>query len=329
MGVLMSILAGVLPMAFYAWILYYLDRYEREPVKLLIGVFLWGAVIASGAAFVINSITSSGIYILTHSEFATQLTISTLVAPVVEETLKGAAVLMVFLFFRSEFDSLLDGLIYGGITALGFAATENAWYIHQLGYLEYGWQGLIKMTVIRVILVGWQHPFYTAFIGLGLAFSRRTKEPILRWIAPLIGWTIAVIFHLLHNLFAGLFQSNAGLIFATIWDWSGYLGLLLLIFLLIKREQRWMKEYLAVEYNQEMLTAEQFQVACSAWKQGLVLIRARFDGNYHQAKDLYQACGDLMHKKRQLARHGDELGTALEVQRLRTELQLLAAKSNL
>ena len=324
MGALMSIIAGVVPMAFYAWILYYLDRYEREPVKLLVGVFFWGAVIAAGAAFVINSITRSGIYFITQSEFATRLTISTLVAPVVEETLKGIAVLIVFLFFRSEFDSLLDGLIYGGITALGFAATENAWYIHQMGFLEYGWEGLIKMTFIRVVLVGWQHPFYTAFIGLGLAFSRRTKEPILRWIAPLLGWTMAVILHLLHNLFAGLFQSNAGLIFATIWDWSGYLGLLLLIFLLIKREQRWMKEYLAIEHKQDLLTNEQFQIACSAWKQGLAYVRARFDGNYRQARDLYQACGDLMHKKRQLQRHGDELGTALEVQRLRSNLQILA-----
>jgi len=324
MGPLMSTIAGVVPMAFYAWILYYLDRYEREPVKLLVGVFLWGAIIAAGAAFVINTITSSGIYFITQSEFATQLTISTLVAPVVEETLKGAAVLMVFLFFRSEFDSLLDGLIYGGITALGFAATENAWYIHQLGFLEYGWEGLLKMTFIRVVLVGWQHPFYTAFIGLGLAFSRRAKEPILRWISPLIGWTVAVALHLLHNLFAGLFQSNAGLVFATIWDWSGYFGLLLLIFLLIKREQHWMKKYLALEFDQEILTNEQYQIACSAWKQGLAFFRARFNGNYRQVKGLYQSCGDLMHKKRQLARHGNELGAALEIQRLRSELSSLA-----
>jgi len=324
MGVLVSLLAGILPMAFFAWILYYLDRYEKEPIKLLIGVFLWGAIIAAGAAFLINTITSSGIYFITQSEFATQLTISTLVAPVVEETLKGAAVLMVFLFFRSEFDSLLDGLIYAGITALGFAATENAWYIHQLGFMEYGWEGLLKMTFVRVVLVGWQHPFYTSFIGLGFAFSRRTKEPIIRWISPLLGWTIAVVLHLLHNLFSGLFQSNAGLAFATIWDWSGYLGLLLLVILLIKREQRWMKEYLAQEYKQQILSEEQYQIACSAWKQGLAFFSSRFDGNYRQVKDLYQICGDLMHKKRLLIRHGDELGSGLEIQRLRAELSSLA-----
>ena len=127
MGLLISILAGVLPMAFYSWILYYVDRYEKEPVRLLLGVFAWGGLVAAGVAFLINTVTSSGIYFLTGNEFATQLTVSTLVAPVVEETLKGIAVLVVFLVFRNEFDSLLDGLVYGGITALGFAATENAW----------------------------------------------------------------------------------------------------------------------------------------------------------------------------------------------------------
>lgn len=324
MGLLASILAGVLPMVFYAWILYYLDRYEKEPLKLLLGVFAWGAVIASGAAFIINSLTSTGIYWLTQNTFATQLTISTLVAPLVEETLKGLAVLIVFLLFRAEFDSPLDGLIYGGITALGFAATENSWYIYQLGFLENSWQGLLDLTLIRVILVGWQHPFYTAFIGLGLAFSRRFKDPLLKWIAPLAGWSLAVLLHLLHNLFASLFQNQAGFIFGTIWDWSGYLGLLLLIFLFINREQRWMKEYLAAEYAQNLLSATHYSVACSAWRQGFVFIQARFQGNYLQIRGFYQACGDLMHKKRQLVRYGDELGTALEIQRLRSELQNLA-----
>ncbi|MCJ7715547.1 MAG: PrsW family intramembrane metalloprotease, partial [Anaerolineales bacterium] len=297
-GLLVSIFAGVLPMAFYAWILYFLDRYEKEPLKLLIGVFVWGAVIAAGAAFLINTVSSSGLYLLTQSEFATQITISTLVAPVVEESLKSTAVLIIYLIFRTEFDSPLDGLVYGGITALGFAATVNAWYIYQFGFLENGWEGLLNLTIIRSILVGWQHPFYTAFIGLGFAFARRAKEPIWRLIFPLAGWSMAVISHFLHNLFAGLLHSEAGFIFATIWDWSGYLGLLLLIYLLIKREQRWMKEYLAPEYTQELLSRKHYQIACSAWRQSIEFIKARLKGNYRQISRFYLACGDLMHKKR-------------------------------
>ena len=49
-----------------------------------------------------------------------------MIAPIIEESLKGLAVLLVFLLFRKEFDSILDGIVYAAITALGFAATENS-----------------------------------------------------------------------------------------------------------------------------------------------------------------------------------------------------------
>ncbi len=324
LGFLISVLAGIIPMLIYAWFLYMLDRYEKEPLKLLLGVFTWGAVVAAGAAFVINTLSSMGVYFLTQSDFASQLTVSTLVAPAVEETLKGAAVLIVYLLFRTEFDSPLDGIIYGGVTALGFAATENIWYIHKLGFLESGWQGLLDLTLIRVVLVGWQHPFYTAFVGLGFAIARRSKHTFWKWTSPIIGWSTAVFFHLLHNLFAGLLKSNTGMIFSTLWDWSGYFGLLVLVLIFIYREQNWMKEHLEVEYKQELLSKDHYQTACSALKQSGVCLKARIYGKYSETRRFYQACGDLMHKKRQLIRHGDELGTALEIQRLRSELTRLA-----
>ncbi|MGB2962585.1 MAG: PrsW family intramembrane metalloprotease [Anaerolineales bacterium] len=324
MGLLVSVIAGIVPMFLYAWLLYFLDRYEKEPLHLLVGVFLWGAVIAAGAAFMINTLSSMGLYLITQSEFATQLTLSTLVAPAVEETLKGLAVLVVFLIFRFEFDSLLDGVVYGAVTALGFAATENIWYIHQLGFLENNWQGLLDLTLIRVLMVGWQHPFYTAFIGLGFAVSRRSTQAAWKLIAPIFGWLLAVSFHFFHNLLASLLNNQPGLTLAAIWDWIGYIGLFVLIILLIRREQHWMKEYLTPEFDQELLSSVQYQIACSAWRQSIVFFQARMAGNYHPIRRFYQVCGDLMHKKRQLSRHGDESGTASEISRLRAELTQLA-----
>ena len=324
MGLFVSFLAGFIPMLLYAWFLYFLDRYEKEPFKILLGVFSWGAIIAAGTAYIINSVTSMGVYLVTQSEYATQLTISTMVAPVVEETLKGAAVFIVYLLFQSEFDSPLDGVIFGGITALGFAATENTWYIHQLGFLENDWSGLLDLTIIRAFQVGWQHPFYTAFIGLGFAISIRAKENIWKWLAPLAGWVIAVILHFLHNLFSSVFSTQAGMLFSTFWDWTGYMGLFLLILLLIKREQDWMKKYLVNEHELKILTSEQYKIACSAWIQSIEFIKARTRGNYKYIRNFYQSCGDLMHKKRQLIQHGDELGTSLEIQRLRSELATLS-----
>ncbi len=320
MGFVVSMFAGILPMLFFAWFLYYLDRYEKEPLPLLAVVFSWGAVVAAGVAFFINSLSSMGVYLITQSDFATQLTVSTIVAPIVEESLKGAAVLFIYLIYKKEFDSPLDGLVYGGITALGFAATENIWYIHQMGYLKGGWQGLVDLTIIRVVIVGWQHPFYTAFIGLGFALSRRSIKQIWKWLYPMFGWVAAIGFHLLHNLFAILLKSNQGIAFTIIWDWSGYIGLLILIMLFINREQRWMKEYLSPEVLDLIISPEQYQIACSAWKQCLVIFKARLGGNPKQIRKFYQKCGDLMHKKHQFTRHGDELDSAFEIQRLRSEL---------
>jgi hypothetical protein len=87
-------------------------------------------------------------YIFTGSEGAADRTTS-IVAPIVEEFLKGLAVVIVFFIFYKEFDSILDGIIYGGIVGLGFAATENTIYIYRNGYLDGGWGGLFLLAFIR------------------------------------------------------------------------------------------------------------------------------------------------------------------------------------
>ena len=104
MGFLLSLFLGLLPMLVFAWVVYWLDRYEKEPLALLGGVFLWGAIGAATAAFVINTLFGIGVYLFTSSEAATDLATGSLIAPVVEEILKGLAVLTVFLLARSEFE---------------------------------------------------------------------------------------------------------------------------------------------------------------------------------------------------------------------------------
>ncbi|GAA3056191.1 hypothetical protein GCM10020000_43230 [Streptomyces olivoverticillatus] len=50
-------------------------------------------------------------------------------APVVEESAKAAAVLLLFLFRRRDFNGIVDGVVIAGITATGFAFTENILYL--------------------------------------------------------------------------------------------------------------------------------------------------------------------------------------------------------
>ena len=51
MGFLLSLFFGFVPVFIFAWIIYWMDRYEKEPKILLGAVFLWGADRGCGAGF--------------------------------------------------------------------------------------------------------------------------------------------------------------------------------------------------------------------------------------------------------------------------------------
>jgi len=61
MGFLLSLFFGFVPMIIFALVLNWLDRYEKEPKVLLGLVFIWGAVVAAGMAFVVNTLLGMGV----------------------------------------------------------------------------------------------------------------------------------------------------------------------------------------------------------------------------------------------------------------------------
>jgi len=310
-----------------AWLIYWLDRYEKEPLALLGGVFLWGAVLAAGMAFLFNTVFGVGVYLFTSSEALSNVVTGSLEAPVVEEALKGLAVLLVFLIFRREFDSVLDGIVYAAIAALGFAATENTYYIYHFGYLKNGWTGLAELAAVRIFLVGWQHPFYTAFIGIGLAAARLSRSTAVRLSAPLIGFAAAVGAHAMHNTLAEFLQGSAGLAVGAAYDWTGWLFMLLFIAWAIFRERGWIVKQLREEVSLGLITQGQYQTACSAWSQGWARFHSIFSGSYRATNRFYGLCAELAYKKEQLSTLGEEGGNGKEIERLREEMRGLNSRA--
>lgn len=103
---------------------YLTDRYDREPLGLLIKVFIFGAlsVIPTG---IVESVLSSfnnfnGILGAAYSAF--------IVAGITEEFFKREVVLR-FAFRSREFNEKLDGIVYAAYAALGFATIENVMYV--------------------------------------------------------------------------------------------------------------------------------------------------------------------------------------------------------
>jgi RsiW-degrading membrane proteinase PrsW (M82 family) len=281
-------------------------------------------LVAAGGAYILNTSFGITIFVMTGSEMASDLATGSISAPFVEESLKGMAVLLVFLVFRREFDSVLDGIVYAGIAALGFAATENVLYIWR-GYESGSWQGLFQLVLIRVILVGWQHPFYTAFIGIGLAVTRLSSSWLLKFIAPVMGFSLAIFTHSFHNTLAGIpFFGEMTCFVGSFLDWFGVFFMFLVILWATWVEQRNIINHLHEEVELGRISPAQYRTACSAWAQAFARLTGLLDGRYRTTSRFYQVCGELAHKKQQLLKTGDEGGNTGIIQHYQTELAHLA-----
>ena len=324
MALLGAFFFGFAPMFLFAAFVNWLDRYEKEPKLLLGAAFVWGVVIAGGGAYILNTAVGIGVYSLTGSVSAADFSTTTIAAPIIEEALKGLAVLVVFLMFRDEFDSILDGIVYGAITAMGFAAIENVLYIYRNGFQESGWEGFWVLVFIRVILVGWMHPFFTAFTGIGLAVARISKNVLVKILAVPAGYAVAVFTHAFHNTFSTVIGGGGGFILGLLADFFGYAVMLIFIIWMVVHERNILKRQLAEEVNNGSISREHYDTAISFFQTGAHL-SALSSGTFRSTSRFYQVLGELAHKKEQLNNHGEERGNTQIIASLRAEMEQLAS----
>ncbi|MEP7137815.1 MAG: PrsW family intramembrane metalloprotease [Chloroflexota bacterium] len=314
---------GFVPMFLFAAFVNWLDRYEKEPKLLLGAAFVWGVVIAGGGAFILNTAFGIGLYMFTGSEGLADFGTTSISAPIVEEGLKGLAVLVVFLMFRKEFDSILDGIVYGAITAMGFAAIENVLYIYRNGFQEAGWQGFWTLVFVRVLLVGWMHPFFTSFTGIGLAISRTSRNMFVKIIAIPGGYIVAVMAHAFHNTFSSVVGGQGGFFLGLFVDYIGFAIMFAFVLWIISRERNILKKQLVEEVTSGAISQKQYSSAISFFQTG-VHFAALTSGTFRSTSRFYQVLGELAHKKEQLSKFGDEKGNTQIIEKLRTELRQLA-----
>jgi RsiW-degrading membrane proteinase PrsW (M82 family) len=206
-GLGLSTIAAFVPAVLYSFIVLYIDRYEAEPWYTLVGAFLWGAVVAVVFS-VIFELIAGGIVFAAYGPEAGEFIGLAVIAPIVEEVTKGAALVVLLIAFRNEFDDVLDGIVYGALVGLGFAMTENILYFGAI-YLEEGVVGLGVLFVLRVVLGGFAHALYTGTTGAGLGWARsRYGRGVLRVLVPLGALLLAILQHALWNGTAYVLAEN-------------------------------------------------------------------------------------------------------------------------
>jgi len=313
------------PALAYSWIIYWTDRYEKEPLPLLLGVFIWGSFVAAGAAYLLNSIARTWLMQYFGGAGEALFAQQTLAAPFIEELLKVLAVLIVFFLKTEEFDSIIDGIVYSGITAIGFAATENMFYLYQGGYLANGWDGLYLQFFFRVILGAWNHLLYTSLFGIGLAVARLSYRKTIKVFAPILGFIAAFSAHAIHNTFHTQAEGLGVLILVIFVDWLTWFALALLIIWALRQERLWVFNEMLSEVARGTLTNQQYVDIISPQDNYGKYFKSLIKGNYREQDSLIKISTELAYKKHQLKNVGLNKGNSpLIIEKLRKDLSRIA-----
>ncbi|MEU6481772.1 PrsW family intramembrane metalloprotease [Streptomyces sp. NPDC047017] len=206
-GFLVGLGLAVLPVPLLGAAFRWLDRVDPGPWRNMLFAFAWGACAAALIAIVANSFATKWIATATADPAGADTLGATVIAPIVEESSKAAAVLLLFLFRRRDFTGIVDGVVIAGTTATGFAFTENILYLGTAFGTDQmtGGRGIASVTAatffVRVVMSPFAHPLFTVCtgIGFGVAALSGERQRLRRCLLPPAGLLLAMGMHALWN----------------------------------------------------------------------------------------------------------------------------------
>lgn len=193
-----TIVLGAVPLLIVAPVLIWMDRVEPEPWASRLHTLLWGAFVAGIISLVFNTV-----FALVTNETAAAV----ISAPFIEELTKGAAIL--WMVRRREVDGIMDGLVYAGWAALGFAVIEDVSYFYLADEQDILWETFVG----RALFTPFAHPLFTAWTGLAIGLAIRNRRSI--WTA---WWGVALAMgsHAAWNGSLSLAEEEGGAIVAGV-----------------------------------------------------------------------------------------------------------------
>jgi len=193
---MMLLFISVLPVIIILIYIYYKDKYEKEPLGLLLKAFLGGILSAVATLLLFLPFNDFGME-------ADNIVAGALIkafgwAAVPEEALK-----FVFLYWiiwkNHNFNEYYDGIVYAVSVSLGFACLENVLYVTQHG---------ITVGITRAFLSVPAHALFGVAMGYYLSLARFTHtNTSLNLFKSLF---YAILLHGIYDFLIFLFADSAG-----------------------------------------------------------------------------------------------------------------------
>lgn len=193
------LVAAVLPVFLLCFFVYKKDPH-REPMKLLIKIFVLGFISAIPVVFVEalldNIFPAAGV-----SSFILILINTFMSVALVEEGFKWI-ITMIFGYRNKEFDEIYDVIAYAVFASLGFACIENILYVFTHGLMNAFLRALISIPGHMCFGIIMGYFFAQAKVGsINKNESIFTKNIILSILLPAIAHTLydAFLFYTKYN----------------------------------------------------------------------------------------------------------------------------------
>jgi RsiW-degrading membrane proteinase PrsW (M82 family) len=207
--------ATCVPSAAYAlWLAHRMQRFRRIPVRILLAVFGWGAVIGVGFGDAMETWWADyspdylALPLLGGGEQAIEkLTIELydgeiLFAGVFEELGKGIAVAFVYLLLRRHIDNVVSGIVLGAAAGVGFNLVESTIYMGSLGGQTASEQYFLRQSLGMLAA----HVAFTAAIGAGFGIARQLPDQRRRALAIACGFATAMAGHFANDVFMSFYS---------------------------------------------------------------------------------------------------------------------------
>jgi RsiW-degrading membrane proteinase PrsW (M82 family) len=270
-GVIAGVLWGVIPTVLFLFLVWWLDRHEKEPLQLLL-VSLVGGLAAFAIMLVLEA--ALGLRLGLVPAYVSLEDVGP--GPrILAEIVKAVVLVVLVYWLGSEFDGPLDGIVYGGVLGAGFALGQNQLYFSSAAMQYWGLESVSFPTELAIAISSFNHAFYSALFGLSLGYLRVAPRPRTVWWVPLLGLAAALGFVLIHDWLPRLSERLAATWPAELLVWIGLLlqlsnglGLVALGVVVAwawEQEENVVEEHLRDEVEAGVVTPEDYEALSSSF----------------------------------------------------------------
>ena len=185
------------------------DRRRPQGLWLWLVALVWGGFVATGISAPVNTWAASQLSVIGDGDPATSMRGAVFIAPFVEEAAKATVLFGMAILLRNRLTSWLSVLALAGLAGTGFAFVENVVYygrIYRYVSVTTGagdaTEAMNQLALARGGMTFFAHPLFTIMTGVGLAVALGARSKRVRVLAPLTGFMVAALLHMVFNFTA-------------------------------------------------------------------------------------------------------------------------------